>query len=95
MNTTFERLSHLLVQHYKLAPERLSMEAPLGTLGIDSLGTVELLWSIEDSFLIKMPTDAVNLLTLGDVVRYIDELMAAQSVATPPAEGHPQPQHTA
>jgi acyl carrier protein len=95
MNTTFERLSHLLVQHYKLAPERLSMEAPLETLGIDSLGTVELLWSIEDSFLIKMPTDAVNLLTLGDVVRYIDELMAAQSVATPPAEGHPQPQHTA
>jgi acyl carrier protein len=95
MNTTFERLSHLLVQHYKLAPERLSMDALLETLGIDSLGTVELLWSIEDSFLIKMPTDAVNLLTLGDVVRYIDELMAAQSVATPPAAGHPQPQHTA
>jgi hypothetical protein len=68
----------------------------LEALGIDSLGTVELLWSIEESFLIKVPTDAVNLLTLGDVVRYIDELDGGCSRRhRRPQAANPQPKHTA
>jgi acyl carrier protein len=81
MNTTFQRLCHLLVQDYKLPQDRLSMETALEGLGIDSLGTVELLWSIEETFLIKVPSRPANLLTLGDVVRYIDELVALQLLA--------------
>jgi acyl carrier protein len=80
MNTTFERLSAVLMKDYKLQPERLTLDAPLESLGIDSLGTVELLWNIEDAFQIKLPPDPVELPTLGDVVRYVDELMARQGV---------------
>jgi acyl carrier protein len=81
MKTTFERLSAVLMKDYKLQPDRLTLDAPLESLGIDSLGTVELLWNIEDAFQIKLPPDPVELPTLGDVVRYVDELIARQGVA--------------
>ena len=79
MTTTFERLCAILVKDYKLPPDRLTLDAPLESLGIDSLGTVELLWNVEDAFQIKLPSDPVDLPTLGDVVRYIDELVAGRA----------------
>jgi acyl carrier protein len=78
MTDTFERLSAILAKDYALSTERLTRDAPLEGLGIDSLGTIELLWNIEDAFKIKLPSDPVVLLTVGDVVRYIDELVALQ-----------------
>ena len=80
MTTTFERLNAILVKDYKLQPVRLTPDAALESLGIDSLGTVELLWTIEDTFQIKLPSDPVDLSTLADVVRYVDDLIARQVV---------------
>jgi acyl carrier protein len=80
MTTTFERLSAILSKDYKLQPDRLTLDAPLESLGIDSLGTVELLWNIEEAFQIKLPSDPVELSTLGDVVRFVDELIVRQGV---------------
>ena len=85
MSTTFERLNAILIQDYKVAPERLTPDAPLAELGIDSLGTVELLWHIEDAFQIKLPSEPVELVTLGEVVRFVDVLIARQSPLSPPA----------
>ncbi len=85
MTATFERLKTILLRDYKLAPETLTPDAPLDALGIDSLGTVELLWNVEDEFKIKLPAEPVNLPTLGDVVRYIDTLMAPPTDAAAPA----------
>ena len=87
MTSTVERLSASLVKNYKLAPERLTLDAPLESLGIDSLGTVELLWNIEDAFGIKLPSDPVDLPTLGDVVRVVDELVLRQAADPAPAAG--------
>ena len=84
MTTTFERLCTILVKDHKLPLERLSLDAPLDSLGIDSLGTVELLWTVEDVFQLKLPSTPVELPTLGDVVRYIDELVAGQGAALTP-----------
>ena len=80
MTTTFEQLSAILVKEYKLTPDQLTFDARLQDLGIDSLGIVELLWNIEDAFKIKLPSDQVGLTTLGDVVSYVDQLIAEQSV---------------
>lgn len=85
MTTTFERLSAILMKDFKLQSDRLTVDAPLESLGIDSLGTVELLWNIEDAFQIKLPSDPPDLPTLGDVVRYVDELIAKQGVVLAPA----------
>ena len=89
MNNTFERLSQLLMQEYKFSRDRLSMETALEGLGIDSLGTVALLWRIEEIFLIKVPVNTANLLTLGDVVRCIDKLVALQLRAATAAGKQP------
>ena len=84
MTTTFEQLSAILVKEYKLSPDQLSLDAQLQDLGIDSLGIVELFWNIEDAFNIKLPSDPVGLSNLGEVVRYIDQLILEQGVQTLP-----------
>lgn len=87
MTTTFEDLRAILVRDYKLDPKVLTLDAELEALGIDSLGVAELLFNVEDQFGITLSPDAVALLTLGDVVRFIDDLIAAQSEGKPPNEG--------
>lgn len=78
MTATFERLSAILAKDYQLAPEALTPDAPLEGLGIDSLGVAELLFNIEDEFRVTLPPEPVPLQTLGDVVDFIDGLVAAQ-----------------
>lgn len=82
MNTTLPRLRALLVKDYKLDPAALDPDAPLADLGIDSLGVAELMFNIEDEFKVTIPGDPVALKTIGDVVAYIDNLVATQHVDT-------------
>lgn len=93
MTTTLERLCAILVTDYKLDPQRLTPDAPLEGLGIDSLGVAELLFNVEDAFKITLPPEPVLLPTIGDVVRYIDELAGAQhgEAAVAPAVGPATP----
>ena len=76
--TTFDRLCAILQKDYKLAPDQLSVDAPLEALGIDSLGVADLLFNVEDEFKIILPPEPVNLVTVGDVAGYIDALIASQ-----------------
>jgi len=78
MTTTFDRLCAILMKDYKLEAGQLTLEAPLEALGIDSLGVADLLFNIEDEFSISLPPEPVELLTIGDVARFIDDLVAAQ-----------------
>lgn len=78
MKTTFDRLRAILIKDYKFTPDVLVPAAPLEDLGIDSLGTAELLFNIEDEFGVTLPPDPVQLTTLGDVVCFIDGLVALQ-----------------
>ncbi|MEO6986166.1 MAG: acyl carrier protein [Paralcaligenes sp.] len=76
--STYERLQQILAADYPLLPEQLRPQARLEELGIDSLGVMELLFQIEDAFQIQVPSHQVSLLTVQDVVNYIDELLAVQ-----------------
>lgn len=82
--TTLERLSKILIKRYKLDPARLTPDQPLGSLGIDSLGMVEILFFIEEEFGVHLPSEGVTFGTLGEAAKYIDDLIANQK-ATPPA----------
>ena len=84
METTLATLQRILAKDYALEPQALTPAARLEDLGIDSLGTAELLFNIEDIFHIVLPPEAVPLATLGDVVAYIDQLLAAQAPAPQP-----------
>ncbi|MBL8414473.1 MAG: hypothetical protein JNM42_08560 [Propionivibrio sp.] len=78
MRTTIELLREILVKEYKLDPDSLTLDTPLEALGIDSLGVAELLFTVEDEFKVKVSTEPVKLASVGDVVGYIDVLVAAQ-----------------
>jgi acyl carrier protein len=76
--TTLARLQTILIKNYPLKREALTPEALLEELEIDSLGVTELFFSIEDEFKLSVPYDSVDLKTIGDVVGYIDRLVAEQ-----------------
>lgn len=78
MLTTFERLRSILVRDYQLAEQSITMQANLESLGIDSLGVAELLFCIEDEYRITLPPEPVDLCTVGEVVDYIDMLIAGR-----------------
>lgn len=78
MTTTFDRLCAFLVKDYKLEADKLTPDSPLEALGIDSLGVADLLFNVEDEFRITLPPEPVQLLTIGDVARFIDGLIVAQ-----------------
>ena len=84
--TTLATLQDILVRDYQVPREQLTPDAALTTLGIDSLGFLELMFKIEDEFPVKIPGDTpTNLTTVRDVVGYIDGLIASQSGRAPPA----------
>lgn len=78
MTATYDWLRATLIKQYTLDADKLALDAPLEDLGIDSLGIAELLFNVEDEFGITLPPEAVQLPTMGDVVRFIDALILAQ-----------------
>jgi acyl carrier protein len=86
MKNTFERLQAIIAKDYQLAPERITPDAPLESLGIDSLGLADMLFNVEDEFQIVLPPEAVVLPTIGDVVAFIDGLIAKQSHEVDPQD---------
>jgi len=78
---TLSTLRDILVGDYKVAREAAEPNAPLNTLGIDSLGQLELMFKIEDTFHVKIPGDPpTGLVTVGDVCSYIETLVAGHRV---------------
>ena len=78
--TTLDRLSRILVHRYKLDPTRFTPDQPLASLGIDSLGMVEMLFFIEEEFDVHLPSEGVTFGTLREAASYLDGLLAAQKV---------------
>lgn len=85
--STYDRLQQILVTEYNLPAERLAPSARLDELGVDSLGVMELLFKVEEEFLIRLPSEQVELPTIGDVVNYIDQLVLDQHAGLTPRTG--------
>jgi acyl carrier protein len=80
--TTLQTLQDILVRDFRITREQVAPEAVLSTLGLDSLSVLELMFKIEDRFLLKITGDTpTDLITVSDVVRYIDGLLASQPLA--------------
>lgn len=78
MTSTFDRLHAMLAADYVASAQAIAMDTRLADLGVDSLAAAELLFDIEDQFKLTVPQSPVPLVTVGDVVAYIDALSAAQ-----------------
>ena len=77
---TLNTLADILTRDYGVAREQITPSATLETLGLDSLSVLELMFKIEDRYQVKIKGDPpTDLLTVNDVVRYIDGLLGENS----------------
>ena len=82
---TEKRIRALLVKDFKLDPDRLTLDARLDELGVDSIGMAELIFNVEDEFGLKLADVAVQLSTFGEVVQFIDDAVADQRAPAAPS----------
>jgi acyl carrier protein len=77
MSATLETLQRLIADKYDIDPATLDPDKAFADFGVDSLGLVELLFSVEDHFDIDLPQDR-PLATLKDVAALVDEVLASK-----------------
>ena len=82
---TLELLQDLLMTEYGLTRAQLAPEVPLASVGLDSLGLIELMFQIEDRFAITVPDDKPPVLvTVSDLVAYVDGLVVPRPATSRP-----------
>jgi acyl carrier protein len=74
---TLRTLEDILVRDYGVAADQITSSTKLIALGLDSLSMLELMFKIEDRYGVRITEDApTDLTTIGDVVVFIDGLIA-------------------
>jgi acyl carrier protein len=73
-----EKVKDIIVEQLGVNPEQVTQNASfIEDLGADSLDIVELVMAFEEEFSVEVPDeDAEKLLTVGDVVKYIEDKSA-------------------
>lgn len=83
--TTLQSVQTILKANFDLTPEVLQPEAKLEDLAIDSLAVIEVMFEVEEEFKITVPSESAamqtQMKTLGDLVAYVDQLIAEQHPA--------------
>jgi len=75
---TLERIKKIVLEKVDAQEDKLAPDATLDSIGLDSLDKVELMFSLEEEFKIKIPDREVTIVTIRDVVNVIDKLVAEQ-----------------
>jgi len=81
--TSLQRLQDLLVKRFDLERKDLDPAASLEQLGLDSMGTIDLMFQVEDEFGVTFPRDVDALKTVQDVVDCIERLRTDAAPADP------------
>ena len=71
-----EDVRDVVVEQLSVAPDAVKLESKIiEDLGADSLDVVELVMALEEKFEVEIPdSDAEKLITINDVVSYIEKL---------------------
>jgi acyl carrier protein len=74
--STEQRVKNIIVEQLGVKAEQVTPEAKfIEDLGADSLDTVELVMALEEEFGSEIPDEqAEKLQSVGDVIKYIEEL---------------------
>jgi acyl carrier protein len=72
---TDQKIKDIIVEQLSVNAEQVTPEAKfIEDLGADSLDIVELVMAFEEEFGVEVPdSDAEKLLSVGDVVKYIED----------------------
>ncbi len=74
MSDTINILIQQVAERFDKNINELSPDMTLESLGVDSLGKIELLFDLEDHFKVRIPNEAYKLITLQDVADLIDSV---------------------
>jgi acyl carrier protein len=75
---TLDTIREMMVDQFQLDPAKVTPDATLEDLSIDSLSAVEFMFLLEEKFNVTAPMERVELRTVQDVGNEIDRLIAAQ-----------------
>jgi acyl carrier protein len=77
---TLDRIRALAAKEFSLDTDKLDPQAPLDTLGIDSLSFIEFMFKVEEEFGVSVSDqDLKGIKTLGDLERHVAAALAAKS----------------
>ncbi len=81
-----DKVIAIIAEQAVLEPSDITMDQSLDDLGIDSMGLVEAIFSIEETFDIQVPFNAnepekseFDISSVGAVVRAVEKLVAEQA----------------
>ena len=81
-NSILDRIISIVAELAMLDPSELNADSMLADLSIDSLGVIELVYAIEESFNIELPFDANNpdsglfdFASIGSIVTAVEDLL--------------------
>ena len=73
--SALETMQELLQERLGIEKEKVTPEASLEDLGIDSLMQIELLFDFEDRFKVKIPDTSSRPTTIGELLKIIEPFM--------------------
>jgi acyl carrier protein len=69
---TLDRIKDLAAKEFSIDPSGLDPQAPLDTLGIDSLGFIEFMFKVEEVFGVSVSDEDLKAIkTLADLERHV------------------------
>lgn len=84
--TTADRLRAIIAEQAMLEPEQITDDATPESLGIDSLGLVELIFAIEEEFDISIPFNAnepeksdFDISSIGSIIAAVERLVSEKA----------------
>jgi len=72
MSNTLDTLITLVSQKFDKKIEELGPDTTLESLGVDSLGKIELIFDLEDHFKVRIPNEDAKVDTLAEVAALLD-----------------------
>lgn len=71
----YEFIRQLLVKEFAVPADRITLEATLDSLGLDSLALAELVLELETEYDIVLSEDQAKFRTLGEAAELVDALV--------------------
>ena len=73
---SFEMVSNAIAKKLEIDVATIKPESTLEELGLDSLDTFDIIFEAEDKLGIKVPNDQVDVKTIQDMTKLLDQLLA-------------------
>jgi acyl carrier protein len=86
MDDIAKRSIEIIAKAKNIPTDTINLDTSFEELNIDSLDKINISFEVEEAFDIAIPDDALgSLKTVGDVVRGVEQLVAAKAGSAPPA----------